>query len=43
MPDEFNSPPLRISNIVRGRRNIQNKVEYLLDPTGQDRTEHDIP
>ena len=43
MPDEFNSPPLRISNIVYGRRNIQNRVEYLLDPSGRDRSEYDIP
>ena len=43
MPNEFNSPPLRISNIVRGRRNFQNRVEYLLDPTGEDLAEYDIP
>ena len=43
MPNEFNSPSLRISNIVYGRRNIQNRVEYLLDPAGRDRAEYDIP
>ena len=43
MPDEFNSPSLRISNIVYGRRNIKDRVEYLLDPTGKDCDEYDIP
>ena len=43
MPDEFISPPLRISNIVHGRRKTENRVEYLLDPTGKNRAEYDIP
>ena len=43
MPDEFNSPSLRISNIVYGRRNIKDRVEYLLDPTGKDCDKYDIP
>ena len=43
MPDEFISPPLRISNIVHGRRKVENRVEYLLDRTGKNRTEYDIP
>jgi hypothetical protein len=36
MPDEFNLPALRISNIVHGRRNVAGRVEYMLDPKGQD-------
>ena len=43
MPDDFISPQLHISNIVRGRRNLQNRVEYLSDPTGQNRLDYDIP
>ena len=43
MPDEFISPPLRISNIVHGRRKVENRVEYLLDRTGKNRADYDIP
>ena len=43
MPTDFISPQLHISNIVHGRRNIQNRVEYLLDPTGENRLDYDIP
>ena len=43
MPDDFISPQLHISNIVRGRRNLQNRVEYLSDPTGQNGLDYDIP
>ena len=43
MPDEFNSPALRISNIVHGRRNVADRVEYMLDPKGQDTSKFEIP
>jgi hypothetical protein len=43
MPDLFNSPPLRISNIVHGRRNIDDRVEYLLDPKGGEQLGYAIP
>ena len=43
MPDEFNSPALRISNIVHGRRNVAGRVEYMLDPKGQDTSKFKIP
>ena len=43
MPDQFTSPPLRISNIVHGRRNDSGRVEYLIDSTGQDNLEFGIP
>ena len=43
MPDEFNSPALRISNIVHGRRNVAGRVEYMLDPKGQDTSKFEIP
>ena len=43
MPDKFISPTIRISNIVHGRRNVENRVEYLLDPTGKNRANYDIP
>ena len=43
MPDEFNSPALRISNIVHGRRNVADRVEYILDPKGQDTSKFEIP
>ena len=43
MPDEFIYPPLRISNIVHGRRKVENRVEYLLDRTGTNRADYDIP
>ncbi|MDC3324340.1 VRR-NUC domain-containing protein [Planktomarina temperata] len=43
MPDEFNSPALRISNIVHGRRNVSDRVEYMLDPKGQDTSKFEIP
>ena len=43
MPDEFIFPPLRISNIVHGRRKVENRVEYLLDRTGKNRADYDIP
>ena len=43
MPDQFTSPPLRISNIVHGRRNDSGRVEYLFDSTGQNNLEFGIP
>ena len=43
MPNEFNSPALRISNIVHGRRNVADRVEYMLDPKGQDTSQFEIP
>ena len=43
MPDEFNSAVLRISNIVHGRRNVAGRVEYMLDPKGQDTSKFKIP
>ncbi|MDB2458445.1 VRR-NUC domain-containing protein [Planktomarina temperata] len=43
MPEEFNSPALRISNIVHGRRNVAGRVEYMLDPKGQDTSKFKIP
>ena len=43
MPDQFTSPPLRISNIVHGRRNDSGRVEYLIDSTGQNNLEFGIP
>ena len=43
MPDEFNSPALRISNIVHGRRNVAGRVKYMLDPKGQDTSKFEIP
>ena len=43
MPDQFNSPSLSISNIVHGRRNDTGRVEYMLDPTGQDNSRFEIP
>jgi len=43
MTDEFNSPALRISNIVHGRRNVADRVEYMLDPKGQDTSKFEIP
>ena len=43
MPDEFNSPALRVSNIVHGRRNVAGRVEYMLDPKGQDTSKFKIP
>ena len=43
MPDQFISPPLRISNIVHGRRNDSGRVEYLVDSNGQDNSKFEIP
>ena len=43
MPDQFTSPPLRISNIVHGRRNNSGRVEYLLDSRGGENPKFEIP
>ena len=43
MPDDFNSPALRISHIVHGRRNVAGRVEYMLDPEGRDTSKFEIP
>jgi hypothetical protein len=36
MPDAEQTPSLRISNIVYGRKSVGNKVHYLIDPRGVD-------
>ena len=43
MPDDFNSPALRISHIVHGRRNVAGRVEYMLDAEGRDTSKFEIP
>ena len=43
MSEEFKSPPLRISNIVHGRRNVSGRVKYLLDPRGEETSSFKIP
>ena len=41
---KFNSPTLRISNIVCGRRNLAGtRVEYLIDPRGDEELGYEIP
>jgi hypothetical protein len=38
----FSKPALRISNVVRGRVSVRNRVFYFVDPTGK-RTKRAIP